>query len=265
VHRAVRDQWLDLSVGRADVVEVPAEQMRQALQQRMNVAAQPDASLLVLQISDTGPLANPLLRAAIAAAVDRAVLANVIFQKQAEPAASVLPERVSGYAFLFPAERDLNKAHELRGGLSVPPLTMSAEGGAAMQLAAQRIALDLRDAGFAVQMVAGSVQHTNLTLRRLMLEGGTPGAMLEATLRAAGEPAVAVGDDPGALYKAEREELDRHTLIPLLDMPRAYAVGARVRDVRLNADGMPDLANADLADTNLADASLSDAARKDAP
>ena len=26
VHRPVRDQWLDLSVGRADVVEVPAEQ-----------------------------------------------------------------------------------------------------------------------------------------------------------------------------------------------------------------------------------------------
>jgi len=30
VHRAVREQWLDLSTGRADVVEVPAEQVRQA-------------------------------------------------------------------------------------------------------------------------------------------------------------------------------------------------------------------------------------------
>ena len=36
VHRPVRDQWLDLSVGRADVVEVPAEQLRQAQQQRLD-------------------------------------------------------------------------------------------------------------------------------------------------------------------------------------------------------------------------------------
>lgn len=247
VHRAVRDQWLDLSVGRADVVEVPAELMRQAQQQRMNLAMQPDASLLMLQVSDAGPLANPMLRGAIAAAVDRGALANVIFQKQGEPAASVLPERVSGYAFLFPVERDLNKAHELRGGLSAPVLTMSAEGGAAMQLAAQRIALDLREAGFTVQMIA-SGQHSQLTLRRMMLEGGDAGAMLEATQRAAGEPVVAAGDDANALYKAEREALERHTLIPLLDLPRAYATGARVRDVHMNADGMPDLANASLED-----------------
>src|SRR5205814_9269143 len=32
VHRAIRDQWLDLSLGHADVVEVPAEQVRQAQQ-----------------------------------------------------------------------------------------------------------------------------------------------------------------------------------------------------------------------------------------
>jgi peptide/nickel transport system substrate-binding protein len=255
VHRAVRDQWLDLSVGRADVVEVPAELMRQAQQQRMNVLAQPDAELLVLQASDAGPLANPMLRGAIAAAVDRAALANVVFQKQGETAASLLPQRQSGYAFLFPVERDLNKAHELRGGLSAPALTMSAEGGAAMQLAAQRIALDLREAGFTVQMMAaGNGVHTQLTLKRVVLEGGGPGAMLEAELRAAGEPATAVGDDANALYKAEREALERHTLIPLLDLPRAYAVGARVRDLHLNADGTPDLADAALADTAVEDA-----------
>ena len=34
-HRAVRDQWLDLSLGRADVVEVPAEMIRQAQQQKL--------------------------------------------------------------------------------------------------------------------------------------------------------------------------------------------------------------------------------------
>ena len=38
VHRPVREQWLDLGVGRADIVEVPAEQLRQAQQQRLTRA-----------------------------------------------------------------------------------------------------------------------------------------------------------------------------------------------------------------------------------
>ncbi len=248
VHRTLRDQWLDLSVGRADVVEAPAELLRQAQQQRLNVAAQPDAELLALQVNDAGPLANPMLRAAIAAAVDRSSLENVIFQKQGEMSASLLPQSLSGYGFLFPAEQDLNKAQALRGGLSTPPLTMNADGGGTLQLAAQRIALDLRAVGFNVQMVAASVQPTNLALRRLPLTGGAPAAALDALLRAAGQPMAGVGDNPAALYKAEREALDRHTLIPLLALPRAYAVGARVRDLCLSSDGSPDLADASLED-----------------
>ena len=52
VHRPVRDQWLDLGVGRADVVEVPAEQMRQAQQQRLSLVVSPPVTLLALQESD---------------------------------------------------------------------------------------------------------------------------------------------------------------------------------------------------------------------
>ena len=39
--RAVREQWLDLSLGHADLVEVPAEQIRQAQQQKLIVFASP--------------------------------------------------------------------------------------------------------------------------------------------------------------------------------------------------------------------------------
>jgi hypothetical protein len=39
-----------------------------------------------------------------------------------------------------------------------------------------------------------------------------------------------------------------HTLIPLLYLPRAYAVGGRVRDFNLSADGTPLLANVSLQD-----------------
>jgi len=62
VHRAVRDQWLDLSLGHADVVEIPAEQFRQAQQQHLSVHASLPLTLLALQVNDTGALANVKLR-----------------------------------------------------------------------------------------------------------------------------------------------------------------------------------------------------------
>jgi MarR-like DNA-binding transcriptional regulator SgrR of sgrS sRNA len=247
--RSIREQWLDLSVGRADVVEVPAEELRAAQQQRLSVAASPPVELLALQIADTGARTNPLLRGAIAEAVDRGALFNVIFQKQGEITASLLPQELTGYSFLFPTERDLNKAHALRGGLATPALTLGFEGDGAMQLAAQRIALNLREAGFDVQVAGASrAQSADLMLRKLPLEGGDPAAAMEMLLRAAGENVSVAGQTPLALFRAEREFLDRKTLVPLIDLPRACALGARVRDLELRGDGTPDLASASLED-----------------
>jgi hypothetical protein len=248
--RSIRDQWLDLSVGRADVVEVPPEMMRLAQQQRLSVVVSPPVELLALEIGETGALANPMLRASIAEAVDRAALFNVIFQKQGEVTASLLPQEMTGYAFVFAAGRDLNKAHELRGGLSAPLLKLGVESGGAMMLAAQRIALNLREAGLDVQPVdIGRVQHPDLALRRLPIEGADAPAAMEGLLRAAGEPVAVPRQSSTALFRAEREFLDRQTLVPLIDLPRAYAIGPRVRDFELDADGEPDLASASLEDT----------------
>jgi peptide/nickel transport system substrate-binding protein len=249
VHRSIRDQWLDLSVGRADVVEVPAEMLREARQQQLTLAVSPPLTELALAVADNGALANSQLRGAIAEAVDRGALFNVIFQKQGEIAASLLPQALTGYAFLFPTERDLNRAHELRGGLSSPPLTLSYDGNGAMQLAAQRIAINLREAGFTVQVAAGA-QHTDLALRTLSIAGAEPAAVMENLLRSAGQYAPMTQQTPEALFTAEREFLNLDTLIPLIDLPRAYACAGRVRDLALRADGTPDLANASLQDSS---------------
>ena len=247
VRRAIRDQWLDLGVGRADMVEVPAEQLRLAQQNHLRLLTSQPLTLLALEVSDTGPLSNPILRSAISFAIDRSALTNVIYQKQGEITASLLPAEVSGYSFLFPVERDLNKAHELRGGLTPPQLTLSAPGSPTLQLAAQRIALNLREAGFNVQAAAGA-QRGDLNLRTLSIEGRDPQSSLESLLRAAGQ-AVPVSDpSPTALYKVEHEFLDRKTLIPLLYLPRTFAASGRMRDLRLDAAGSPDLADASLED-----------------
>jgi peptide/nickel transport system substrate-binding protein len=248
VHRSIHDQWLDLSLGHADVVEVPIDQLRQAQQLRLAVDISQPVILLALQVADDRALASPMLRSAIALAVDRSALYNVIFQKQGEISASLLPQSLSGYAFLFPTDRDLNKAHELRGGLTVPPLTLSVDGSGAMQLAAQRIALNLREAGFNLQVAASPNAQADLTLRKFPIEDSDPAATLQNLLYSARDSDPIVDATPAALYKTEREFLNRHTLIPLLALPRAYAVGGRVRDFHLRADGTPDLADASLED-----------------
>jgi MarR-like DNA-binding transcriptional regulator SgrR of sgrS sRNA len=246
----VRDQWLDLSVGRADLVGVPPEQLRQAQQQRLTVVSSHPAQLLALEVADSGALGNPNLRASIALAVDRGALSNVIFQKQGEITASLLPSALTGYAFLFSADRDVVKAHELRGGLTPPPLTLTAEGGAVMQLAAQRIVLNLREAGFNVQVAGNSApQHADLALVRLTVRSNQPQSALESLLRGVGVANPVLESTPVGLYKTERDFLDTHTLIPLLYLPRAWAISGRVRDLRLSSDGIPLLDGASLQDS----------------
>ncbi len=114
-----------------------------------------------------------------------------------------------------------------------------------MQLAAQRIALNLREAGLNVQATG---QGGDLKLRTFALESRDPQAALESLLRDAGEPSPIEDASPAALYKAERGFLDRRTLVPLLYLPRAYAASGRVRDLHLDAAGTPDLAGASLED-----------------
>jgi len=242
-HRSIHDQWLDLGVGRADVVEVPAEQLRQAQQQRLTVVSSPPVRLLALAVSDSGTLANPMLRAAIAQAVDRSATYNVIFQKQGEITASLLPQSLTGYAFLFPATRDLNKANELRGGLNPLPLMLKADGNGAIELTAQRLALNLREAGFNVQ-IAGNAQRADLVLMDLPIAGSDPTGVLASLLLNAGQPAAVSARNPEALFRAEHDFLELHTIVPLLNLPRAYAVGGRLHNFALHADGTPDLASA---------------------
>jgi MarR-like DNA-binding transcriptional regulator SgrR of sgrS sRNA len=248
-HKSIRDQWLDLSVGRADLVEVPAEQLRLAQQQHLNVVSSPPVTLLALAIADSSVLSNPNIRASIALAVDRSALSNVIFQKQGEVTASLFPNAITGYSFLFPTDRDLNKAHELRGGLTAPPVTLAADNNPTMQLAAQRLALNLHEAGFNVQVAnAATALHKDLALLQLTLSSSQPQPALESMLRGVGVTTPVLESTPAGLYKTERDFLGTHTLIPLLYLPRAYAISGRVRDLRLSPDGSPLLADVSLQD-----------------
>ena len=248
--RTIRDQWMDMSIGRTDVVEIPPEMLRQASQQHLAVLASGPENLLLLQLGSTGPLSNPQLRQAVALAVDRNALYNVIFQRQGEIAASLLPSVLSGYTFLFPPERNLNRAHELRGGAKPSQLTVTVEdGNPAMQLSAERIVLNLREAGFQVQIVSfGGNMQPDIVLKQIHLETNDPWAALDEIVQSSGQRVSIHGTDTASLYRTEKDFLATYTVVPLLWLPRAYAISERVRDLQLSVDGSPIIADATIED-----------------
>jgi hypothetical protein len=58
------------------------------------------------------------LREALASSLDRGTIAGVLLQKQAEPATALLPQWLSGYAFLFAVDTNLDRAMEMRAVLT---------------------------------------------------------------------------------------------------------------------------------------------------
>jgi MarR-like DNA-binding transcriptional regulator SgrR of sgrS sRNA len=253
--RAVRTQWLDLNAGHADVVDVPVEAVRQAQQEHMNLVQSGNCDLLALTIGRNGVLADGAQREAIALAVDRAVLYNVVFQKQGEMTASLLPDALTGYGFLFPVARDLVRAQGLHGAGGGAALTLTVEDTSpAMQLAAERIALNLREAGFHVQVATRGTNTEpsipmDLGLKRIHLESADAQAALEQMLAALNQSLTDESADPAALYRQEASFAQTHQVVPLLYLPRFYGVGTRVHGLHLSPDGVPQFADVALEDT----------------
>lgn len=253
--RVVRNQWLDLLSGQADLIDVAPENLRQASQEHLNIVQSGASDLLVLGISRTGTLADDSQRESIAAAIDRATLSNVIFQKQGEITASLLPNALSGYSFLFPVDRDPARTRALHGASTRAPLMLALEDmTAAMRLAADRIALNLQEAGFRVQVVSRPANldmaaTPDLILRKIHREAGDAPSALQEMLAAFSQPLPDDSLDPSTLYREEATFLQTHHAVPLLYLPRAYGVGTRVHGLHLSASGMPLLADVSLEDT----------------
>jgi peptide/nickel transport system substrate-binding protein len=231
--RSLRDQWMDVGAGRADVVEVPADQLRRAQQEHMRLLISRNVDLIALVIDDKSPAAQDVrVREALALSVDRAALFNVIFQKQGEITASLLPNWLSGYSFVMNAS-----AARTRETRAPAELSLSVDGSdPVLQLIAERLALNAREAGLTVRTVPASARST-LRLTRVHLEETNAAAALANIVAqvAAGERAPA--NDVVAVFRQEQELLAKRTVIPLLYMPRAMAYSPRVHDLALSSDG----------------------------
>lgn len=236
--RSLRDQWMDVSSGRADAVEVPADQLRRAQQDHMHLLVSRDSDLIALVVDEKAPATQDArVREALSMSLDRASLFNVVFQKEGEVSASLLPNWLSGYGFLMnPVSTHPNgvPAAVSRGA----ELTLSVDGSdAVLQLIAERLALNARDAGLNVRAVAGT-SRSALRLIRVHLEETNPAAAFADITAQLAMGERVPPNDVGSVFHQEQELLAKHTVIPLLYLPRAVAYSPRVHDFVLGSDGL---------------------------
>jgi len=196
---------------------------------------------LVALVLDSGRPAtvDPRLGEAISLSIDRAAIYNVLLQKQGEPAGGLLPQWLSGYAFLFSTARDAGRARQLVSSLSPKarslPLLYDAADALA-QAVAQRVAVDAREAGITLRVstppAASEPGAASLRLLRLRIGWTDPEralADLASSLQLSDSLRLS---DPAPLediYAAERALIDGFRVIPLFHLPELYGVSPQVK------------------------------------
>jgi ABC-type transport system substrate-binding protein len=244
---------LDLQLGKTDLIELAPELVRRAAQENLRVWASTPVITFGLRIDASQSAAsNPRLREALSYSLDRTTMANVLLQKQAEPAAALLPQWLSGYAFLFDVDNSLDRAKAIRATL-LPSLAAAAEplrlrvdaSGELPKLLAERVAVNARQAGMTVQVMnrpvqrdAGAAAPANESAAGLHLFAWhvtslSPRLELDAFLTALGQSdpsSVETSVEVGQLYARERRILEDRRVLPLVALPEYAGLSATVRN-----------------------------------
>jgi hypothetical protein len=224
--RALREQSIDLELGKTDVVELgPAELRRQPAGRKVWGSAPVRLVALVF-----GPrVEDARIREALALAVDRAAIHNVLLQRQGEVSGALLPQWLSGYAFLFPVAADATRARTLVAGIpaAVRAISLGVEDAAERPIA-ERIALNARDAGLAVSVVSQGA-FADVRLVEVRIGSSDPALALASVAASLGLSEPPRAASPEALYAAERALLEGFHVIPLFHLPDVYGVNPRVK------------------------------------
>jgi len=215
--RSARDQALDFELGKADVVEWPLADLRRVQQQGVRTSA--SRPFLVIALAFTRPRGDlDRMRQALALAIDRPAIHNVLLQKQGEISGALLPQWLSGYAFLFPTARDLSKAKELAA--SAAPLSFSwGTQSPLLRPIAERIVVNTAEAGIVLRTATGQEADVRLVILRIASDDPA-----EALRLLGGKPSA----DSLKMFDAERELIDSRRLVPLFQLPVVYELAPGV-------------------------------------
>jgi peptide/nickel transport system substrate-binding protein len=232
-------QIADLEAGRVDFVSLlPTDSRRLALRGVQVFESKPLELMAVVFEPHRSGTEFDALRAAVAAAVRRTQLADVLLQHHAEPAEALIPRWLSGYR--LPSRREtVTSAHPV---MPLPAdqrrLVLRVDGLDALAYAAgERIIVDLREAGFTatLQTPTGLAPRPDMRLLRIRLPASSPDRVLAELLTGLGATASgdAGADVPGAaplevVYRVESRLLERSIVVPVVHLTELYAASPEV-------------------------------------
>ena len=237
--RNFHDQMVSLDLGKAQFIEIPSEQARHAATEGRNIESSSPVELIALVFNTEAQTPNDRkLRDALSLSIDRKSLNAVVAQNGGELSASLLPNWMTGYGFLFSSDTNLTRAQQERG--EVPQAGLWSLGFNAndpiLRLMAERVVLSARDAGLRMQLVNGSSGDVRLV--RVTVISLDPQVALVDLATRLGLPAPAVGKGTiEDLYAAESLLLQSRRVIPLLHLRDAYAVSSKVKGQAVSRDG----------------------------
>lgn len=240
--RSLRDQALDLDVGRTDMTEAAIEDLRRGASPRSRVLASRPIEVMALVFSPKGSsVQDQRVREAIALSLDRTAIQTVLLQRQGDAGASLLPNWMTGYSFTFPATQDLARARQLRNESAARAVAVGYSSADALaRVIAERVVLNARDAGFAAQLVP-DVASADLVVERITLRSADPWAALSQVASEYGVPVEFKGTTWQDLFNAERDFLAKRVIVPIVHLPRVYAVAPRLRNVSIGPEGVVDM------------------------
>jgi MarR-like DNA-binding transcriptional regulator SgrR of sgrS sRNA len=240
-----RDQMLALDLGKAEVVEVAPENIhRLRAENRIIMTSEPEELMALVFAQDPRSDDEAHARNALALSIDTAAVNNVVLQGGGEPSGALVPNWLSGYAFVFPSGGSADRVRQERTlAKRVPAWILGYDGSDSIaQVTAQRILLNARDAGIALQLV--SAGNSDLRLVRIPLPSSDPQTALAELATVLQLPQPKPGNSSVSdLYSAEKTLLQSHRVIPLLHLRSAVAVRPNVHGLSISPDGTWQLGN----------------------
>lgn len=243
--RSTRDQLIDSDLGRIQVAEVAPEQSRKLAEEKRRVVNSSPVELLALVFArDPQSDDDQKIRDILALCLDRPSIRSGVLGNVGDPTGAILPNWISGYAFVFSAERNLARAQEERGEVQrAPAMTLGYDADDAVtRVIAERIALNAREAGLTVQTAA--TPKADIRVKRIEAVSSNPRIALTSAALSLGVPAPNyAGTSINDVFVAESEVLRGKKIIPLFQLPVSYAVSSSVEGWKAGRDGSWHLAD----------------------
>ena len=225
-----REQSALFDLGKTDVIEIAPENIHRAEAGGRTVVSSRPFALMALAFAEPPKSADEAhARNALAMSIDATSINHVVLQDGGEPTGALLPNWLSGYAFVFPAGKnsDASRREKLLARRITPWTLRYDAGDPISRVIAERIQLNARDVGLTIQLAISGASDLNLL--EISASSADARVQLRELAAALGLPAPKLaGNSAADLCAEEKALLETHQVIPLLHLKTAVSVRGTV-------------------------------------